>query len=213
MIVDIICSDLSHPTLPFLKRWRDERSEDIEILQSPSQCRGGDFLFLISCHDIIGPDVRSRYRHSLVCHASDLPKGRGWSPLVWQIIEGKREVVVTLLEAEDKVDSGRIWFKKTCHIGPTDLFDEISRKSAVTQLDLMTLAVDEEASIEPTDQIGEPTFYPRRKPSDSEIDPHKTIAEQFDLIRVSDPLRYPAFLRYRGEEFVLRLERKSDAQD
>lgn len=213
MIIDIICSDVSHPTRPYLEQWRDERSEDIQIIESPSQCRGGDFLFLISCHAIIDAALRSRYRHTLVCHASDLPHGRGWSPLVWQILEGRDDIVVTLLEAEDKVDSGRIWAKEVCHIAPSDLFDDISEKCAETQLILMAKAVDEEATITPTVQTGEPTFYPRRKPSDSELDPDKTLAEQFDLIRVSDPLRYPAFLRYRGEEYVIRIERKTDAQD
>ena len=73
---------------------------------------GGEILFLVSCNEIIGKDVRDRYMATLVIHASDLPKGRGWSPHIWQIIEGKKEIMVSLLEAEDAVDSGAIWAKK-----------------------------------------------------------------------------------------------------
>ena len=57
--------------------------------QWPSNChvfakvsvRPGDILFLISCSERIGDAYRQKYRHVLVLHASDLPKGRGWSPM------------------------------------------------------------------------------------------------------------------------------------
>jgi methionyl-tRNA formyltransferase len=46
-----------------------------------------------------------------------------------------------------------------------------------------------------------------RTPKDSCIDPHRTIAEQFDLIRVCDPIRFPAFFEYRGQKYALKLEK------
>ena len=38
-------------------------------------------------------------------HESDLPHGKGWSPIQWQILEGSDSITITLLDAEDKVDS------------------------------------------------------------------------------------------------------------
>jgi methionyl-tRNA formyltransferase len=54
---------------------------------------------------------RAKYDSSLVLHASDLPAGRGWSPHIWAITNGAESVTLSLLEAEDQVDSGRIWKK------------------------------------------------------------------------------------------------------
>ena len=53
----------------------------------------------------------------------------------------------------------------------------------------------------------EATYYPKRKPKDSEIDPNKTISEQFDLIRVCDPQRFPALFHHRGETYKIILEK------
>lgn len=54
------------------------------------------------------------------------------------------------------------------------------------------------------------TYFRRRTPHDSRVDPHKTIAEQFDLIRVCDPVRFPAFFEFRGNRYKLKLERMND---
>ena len=48
--------------------------------------------------------------------------------------------------------------------------------------------------------------YPRRTPDDSNVNIHKSLAEQFDLIRVADPERYPAFFEFRGRKYICRLE-------
>ena len=53
----------------------------------------------------------------------------------------------------------------------------------------------------------EATYYPKRKYKDSEIDPNKSISEQFDLIRVCDPSRFPALFYYRGESYKIILEK------
>jgi methionyl-tRNA formyltransferase len=59
----------------------------------------------------------------------------------------------------------------------------------------------------PQDASVAPTYHPRRTPAMSELDPHKTIAEQFDLLRVADPDRYPAFFHFRGHRYVLKIEK------
>ena len=46
----------------------------------------GDIAFFLSCERIIGADLRSRNTHNLVIHGSALPKGKGWSPMAWQIL-------------------------------------------------------------------------------------------------------------------------------
>ena len=167
---------------------------------------GGDILFLISCHEIVGKDVRDLYKSTLVIHASDLPQGRGWSPHVWQIVEGKNQIPVTLLEAEDQVDSGAIWKQLLLSFEGHETCEEINQALFLAELELMDFAVSNLDKIVPRQQDQrEPTYYRKRTPEDSKLDPDRSIAEQFDLIRVADVNRFPAFFDFRGHRYTLRI--------
>ena len=163
-------------------------------------------MFLISCNQIVKEDVRARYRHTLVIHASDLPHGRGWSPLVWTVLEGKPTVTVTLLEADDKVDTGAIWAQRRFELQGHELLSEINQRLFDIEFELMDHAMEHGAAIIPRAQAAESvSYYPRRFPKDSRVDPYKSIAEQFDQLRASDDARFPAFFDFRGHRYELRL--------
>jgi methionyl-tRNA formyltransferase len=184
------------------------KSHTVELVTEKKALTGGDILFLISCHEIIEEQERRLYQKSFVIHASDLPAGRGWSPHVWQILEGCNEIIISLLEAEDEVDSGAIWFKKRISVEDHELADEINQKIFKTEIELMNFALDGFDEVKPVIQDHSyATYYPKRKPVDSKIDPNLTIAEQFDLLRISDPKRYPAFFEYRGYRYNLIIEK------
>lgn len=212
MKIDILCSDPNHPVYPFLLEWKGRREarHQVRLLQRKAELSEGEILFLISCHEIIGPEVRNNYRSSLVIHASDLPRGRGWSPHIWQIFEGRREIPVTLLEAEDAVDSGAILAHTTFHLEGHELADEINALLFRAELELMDFAVDQFGFLAPRPQdIREPTYtYRRRTPDDSRIDPDKTLAEQFDLLRVADPRRFPAYFDLHGYRYYISITKR-----
>ena len=50
--------------------------------------------------------ILALHKNNLVIHASDLPQGKGWSPMPWQIAEGRNDIVFTLFEAVAGVDAG-----------------------------------------------------------------------------------------------------------
>jgi len=54
------------------------------------------------------------------------------------------------------------------------------------------------------------SFYLRRRPEDSRLDPDKTIREQFNLLRVVDNEKYPAFFDLHGQRFLLKVEKASN---
>ncbi len=209
MKISIVCSDLQHPVYPWLLAWRErhQAQHQIEICSQPAQLSGGDILFLISCHDKIGPAIRQAYRATLVIHAADLPHGRGWSPHIWQVIEGRKEIKVTLLTAEDLIDSGEIWAQQTLHLQGHELADEINQLLFAAEMALMDYAVVHLHDAQPRPQQGEPSYYRKRTPEDSRIDPQRSIAEQFDLLRVADPQRFPAFFDFRGYRYRIILEK------
>ncbi len=173
---------------------------------------GGDLLFLISCSQIVRPELRRYYRHTLVVHASDLPQGRGWSPLIWQLLEGRTEIAVTLLEADDPVDSGKIWSKRWLHFEGHELFDEINQALFQAELELMDFAISQYEVIQAQAQDSQQaSWYPRRHPEDSRLDPQLPLASQFDLLRVADPARYPAYFELRGYRYEITI-RKANIQ-
>lgn len=211
MEITVLCTDRTHPVYPHLEQWcmRQRDSHDVLLTDRMEALVGGELLFLISCGQIISLNVRERYRHALVVHASDLPRGRGWSPLVWQIIEGRNAVAVTLLEADDPVDSGAIWAKRWLHFEGHELFDEINAALFGAEIELMDLAVQQCNTIKPQSQDStEVSWYPRRKPQDSRLDPEQSLAAQFNLLRVADPDRYPAFFELHGHRYEIRIRKK-----
>ena len=154
--VTVLCSDPDHPVNAWLERWleRNRHRAEIAIVRDRADCTGGDFLFLISCHQIIGADVRARYGHTLVIHASDLPKGRGWSPMAWEVLNGADSVTVSLLNAEDGVDSGDIWQKRRFALEGTELLDELN----ATNGNLPRVLSPEKAKAEPLVSLDEKAF-------------------------------------------------------
>lgn len=214
MKISIVCSNPSHPVNAYLSAWAQRHSQDhnIEIVLKKSELTGGDILFLVSCDEIISTKDRAPYGVCLVLHASDLPLGRGWSPHIWELAAGATHITLSLLEAEDKVDSGRIWHKVQIPVPPTALWDEINHLLFTAEVQLMDLALASYGNIQPQEQPKElkPTYYRLRTPKDSRIDPQKSLSDQFDLIRVCDPHRFPAFFEYRGQRFALKLEKFND---
>ena len=193
--VDIAFPDSNHPAYPHIKAWAD--SKGIRVLTKPDK---GDILILVSCTEII---KSHDYKHAYVIHESDLPNGRGWSPLAWQILEGKNKIVVSLIELAEKVDSGAICKQETLHLDGTELANEIHEKSALVKTSLIDWLLNQD-EVKPFYQLGKATYYPRRTPADSELDIHKTIAEQFNLLRICEP-RFPAFFNYGGRKYTVTL--------
>jgi methionyl-tRNA formyltransferase len=207
-VVHIVCTDPAHGVNAWLERWAMAHAHDAEvhILRDAREATGGDFLFLVSCHQIIGAEIRARYRHTLVLHASALPAGRGMSPHVWQILEGRGGFTLSMLEAVDALDAGRIWHQLEVAVPPDAVCHEINERLFDAELALMDWALAHAATVQPREQHGEPSYYRKRGPADSRLDPERPLAEQFDLLRVSDPDRYPAHFEYRGRRYRLRLE-------
>ena len=125
-------------------------------------------VVILVYQDLIGKNICDNFTHILVIHECDLPSGRGWSPIIWQIIEGRDTITITLFNAVDKVDAGDVWTKEVIHIENHEMIDEINNKLFPTKLKLVDFAIENMDKIIPTPQskIGS-SNYPRRNPEDS----------------------------------------------
>jgi len=212
MNISILITFIEHPVNAYLDNWAEKnKNHQINIIHSKEELISGDILFLISCSDIVSKLEREKFKKTLVVHASDLPHGRGWSPHVWEIINGETDITLSLLEAEDKVDTGDIWKKISVFIPKIALFDEINELIFDSELKLMDFAIENYNTIEPKKQPNiESTCWPKRSSKDSVIDINQTISEQFDLIRVCDPQRFPAYFYKDGVRFNITIEKNNE---
>ena len=168
-----------------------------------------EIVFLLSCSELIPETELKRNRHNLVVHASRLPKGKGWSPMTWQILEGASHFPVTLFEAVAAVDAGPIYLQREMQFDGTELVDDLRRimGKAIVALCLEFVNRYPDVLDGARAQTGTESFYPRRRPKDSRIDIDKTLREQINLLRVVDNERYPAFFEWRGRRYRLAVTR------
>lgn len=166
-----------------------------------------DICFYLSYERIVNAEIRSRHGHNLVVHASDLPKGRGWSPASWLILEDANAIPVTLLEAVDQVDAGPIYLQEWIALDGTELVDDWRAGIAGSTISLARRFVDAYPSIssKAKEQVGTPTKYPRRRPEDSALSREKTLGEQFNLLRIVDNDKYPAYFIHKGKKFLIKV--------
>lgn len=169
---------------------------------------GYDMVFLLSYSKIIPASGLDLNKHNLVVHESALPQGKGWSPLSWQILEGKTHFPITLFEAAEHVDSGQIYLQKEMVFNGTELVEDLRRIQGQSTVDICLEFISKYPSIIAIarKQQGKESFYPRRTPNDSKLDVSKTIAEQFDLLRIVDNQKYPAWFEYRGKKYKVQID-------
>lgn len=179
-----------------------------DVIEAPSS----DIAVFVNCLRIVPAEQRARFGHNLVVHASDLPRGRGWSPLSWQILEGRDRIVVTLFEAVDELDAGPIYLQRELVFEGHELVEELRAKLDVATRELVLSFVRSWPDVMGRPQRGEPSFYPRRRPNDSRIDLDRPLRDSIPLLRIVDNDRYPAFFEYEGFTYELRITKRGPAR-
>lgn len=189
-------------------------AEEIVWVHDASDMTPGDVAFFLGFEQIVPPAILALHKHNLVVHASDLPKGKGWSPLTWQILEGKSDIPVSLFEAAKEVDSGPVYARRTMSFRGTELIDEMRQALGRITIELCEDFLHQYPDIVrfATPQSGDPSYYPRRTPEDSRLDPDLPIRDQFRLLRVADNERYPCYFELDGDTFIVKVEKKKVAQ-
>ncbi len=193
--------------LPDLIRRFTQLGHQVKWCHNITDIRPSDMTFYLSCGQIVPPDILKMNTHNLVVHGSALPHGRGWSPISWQILEGKNTIPLTLFEASERVDSGPIYLQKSMVLQGTELIPEIHEETARITMEMCLEFLEHYPSLTRMARMpqGEESLYPKRTPQDSELDPDKSIADQFDLLRIVDNNHYPAFFTLRGRRYKLAI--------
>lgn len=184
---------------------------DVNIVHSHSELEECDVLFLLSCTKLCPSEILKLNSNNIVIHASDLPRGRGWTPFFWQIMEGENIIHLTLFEAVEAIDAGDYYLKDSIELDGTELYDELHEKLG-NKIVEMAVHYIENYPMLAHKQTGKPTYYRKIATSDNELDINKTIAEQFNLMRVCRNRVHPAHFYINGIKYILEIYKDSTNQ-
>ena len=140
---------------------------------------------------------------TVVFHITDVPFGRGGSPLQNLIKLKKTDSVVTALGCTDKIDAGPVYLKRP--ISLMGSAEEIFIRA--NEIAAMMISEIVREKIVPSEQIGAVVEFKRRKPSESSIleCTQGDIESWHDHIRMLDAEGYPhAFLEFHGMRITFR---------
>jgi methionyl-tRNA formyltransferase len=192
----------------FIKEINNQGLYEIKYINSHHDLKNGDIAFFLSYYKIVNSFYLKKHKHNIVVHASNLPRGKGWSPLTYQILEGLNKIPISLLEAEEQVDSGNIYLQSFLKLNGTELISEIRAKLVRKTFDLCSEFLIKYPKIIKDGKVQknkEESFFQKRTPQDSKLDINKTIKEQFNLLRVCDSNNYPAFFEFQSHKYIITI--------
>lgn len=127
-----------------------------------------------------------------VCfHMTDVPYGRGGSPLQNLIVRGHKNTVLTALRMEKGLDTGPVYLKKKLSLDGAA--KEIYKRASLLTWEIIKELIRKKSK--PTLQTGKPYIFTRRTSKESKIPLSLTLEQIYDYIRMLDAPDYPeAFL-------------------
>jgi len=145
-----------------------------------------DWIFFPHWSEIIPKEIHENFR-CVVFHMTDLPYGRGGSPLQNLIVRGHKETKISAIKCVSQLDAGDIYLQRPLSLEGTA--EEILRRAAV----IMPEMIEEIITTNPTPvkQKGKVTVFTRRKPYEGDISGLDSIEKIHNHIRMLDADGYP----------------------
>lgn len=163
-----------------------------------------DYIFLPHWSYIMPREITDNWE-CVVFHMTDLPYGRGGSPLQNLIVRGHKETKISAIKMTEKLDGGPVYMKHELSLDGSaqEIF---VRCSDIIFQEMIPLFLDaDKEKMTPVPQEGEPVVFKRRKPEESRITADMKTEQIYDYIRMLDAEGYPhAFIEFG--DYRLELE-------
>jgi methionyl-tRNA formyltransferase len=132
---------------------------------------------------------------SVIFHMTDVPFGRGGSPLQNLVARGIEITRLSALRCVAELDAGPVYLKRD--LSTLGTAEEVLLRAARLMEPMIVEIVSQ--GIKPTPQSGEVTHFRRRAPADGNLLPATNLDTAYDMIRMLDGEGYPpAFLEVGG---------------
>ena len=152
------------------------------------------FVFFLHWSRKVPSEIVNNYE--CVCfHMTDVPYGRGGSPLQNLIARGHGSTKLSALRMTDEIDAGPVYLKEELSLAGSA--EEIYLRANYLAAQMIDTIIRERPK--PAAQTGEVVAFTRRKPDESEIRDTASLLTLYDFIRMLDAEGYPrAFITHRG---------------
>ncbi|EIA1265911.1 methionyl-tRNA formyltransferase, partial [Campylobacter jejuni] len=147
---------------------------------------------------IIPDEIYQNYA-CIVFHMSDLPFGRGGSPLQNLILQNIKKTKISALKVCKDLDAGDIYLKCKLDISKDSAQKIYKKASKIIFFKMIPYILKNNPK--PIPQNGKPTFFKRRTPDQSYLNSleNPNLEKIFDFIRILDAPSYPkAFLELKN---------------
>ena len=159
-----------------------------------------DIIFIPHWSYIISDEIFNKFK-CIVFHMTDLPYGRGGSPLQNLIIRGHKKTKISAIKVSHRIDTGDLNLKSNL-----DLYGsakEIFIKSSLVIYNMISEILT--TNPKPIPQTGKITNFKRRTPSQGSIINLTNLNEVYDFIRMLDCEGYPnAFIETSNLKFEFK---------
>jgi len=149
-------------------------------------------------------------QHECVCfHMTDVPYGRGGSPLQNLIVAGHTVTKLTALRMVEEMDAGPVYIKRDLELNGSA--QDIYLRAGMLSVETVLWMIATEPT--PSPQQGEAVVFRRRVPEQSRIPENIDMNQLYDLIRMLDADGYPhAFMDHGNFRLQFRAVNSSDGQ-
>lgn len=155
------------------------------------------FIFFPHWAWLIPEDVLSNYE-CVVFHMTDLPFGRGGSPLQNLIVRGCKDTMLSAIKCTEEIDAGPVYLKHPMSLSG-NAEEILIRASMLMQKMILEIVRNRPM---PITQKGDIVSFNRRKPEDGDISRLQDLSQIYDYIRMLDASGYPpAFLKTNNFHF------------
>lgn len=180
-----------------------------------------DWIFFPHWSWKVPPEIFLTYP-CVIFHMTDLPFGRGGTPLQNLIVRGIARTKICALKCEEGIDTGPVYCRR-----PLDLNGSAEEILGRARVEIQNMIEEILAdSPVPQPQCGEVVMFDRRTASDGSLESVTDINTAYDYIRMLDAAGYPsAFLRtpnllfeftnaeLRGSDLVAQVRIRKGGED
>jgi methionyl-tRNA formyltransferase len=145
-----------------------------------------EIIFFPHWSTIIPPEIYDNYE-CIVFHMTDLPFGRGGSPLQNLIVRGISDTKITAFRCVKELDAGPVYLKAPLSLEGTA--QEIYVRATKVIEDMIVAIIQDQPK--PQEQCGEVVVFQRRKKEDGNIADLASVEKVHDYIRMLDAEGYP----------------------
>lgn len=159
-----------------------------------------EYIFFPHWSWVIPEEIHSEF-DCIIFHMTDLPYGRGGSPLQNLIVRGHKETMLSAIKCVSELDSGPVYLKQPLSLSGSA--EQILQRASVIIGDMIVEFLRRRPV--PIKQQGQVVYFKRRCPEDGNISNLTSLSDIYDYIRMLDGDGYPhAFFKtsYAHFEFT-----------